>query len=114
MSGWRFDKVFSLTKYFHESTELNGSNYVKVPIRSSATLNFEIDDRFGFLCSVLAHLHPCKNSHPFECEIIHKKFFKLNNDGFDFTSGFKSNAVHRKNKLNRIPLNMDELVLFSK
>ena len=32
-SGWRFDKLNSMTVYFYKTGELNGSNYVKVPLR---------------------------------------------------------------------------------
>ena len=32
-SGWRFDKTNSMTIYFNKIGELNGSNYVKIPLR---------------------------------------------------------------------------------
>ena len=31
-SGWRFDKLNSLTVYFYKTGKLNGSNYVKIPL----------------------------------------------------------------------------------
>ena len=40
-SGWRFDKFYSITIYFYKTTEMNGSNYVKNPLRSNAILNIE-------------------------------------------------------------------------
>ena len=33
-SGWRFDKINSMTLYFNKTTEMVGSNYVKYPMRS--------------------------------------------------------------------------------
>ena len=42
-SGWTFDKVISLTIYFYKTQELNGSNYVKLPLRSNALLNIQND-----------------------------------------------------------------------
>ena len=44
-SGWIFDKVNSMTVYFHKTGELNGSNYVKIPLRSNAVLNIENNDK---------------------------------------------------------------------
>ena len=40
-SGWRFDKIISMTIYVYKTVELNGSNYVKIPLRSNANLNIE-------------------------------------------------------------------------
>ena len=63
-SGWRFDKINSMTIYFYKTIEMNGSNYVKIPLRSNAILNIENNDKYCFLWSILAYLHPCKNNHP--------------------------------------------------
>ena len=63
-SGWRFDKLYSMTIYFYKTTEMNGSNYVKIPLRSSAILNIENNDKHCFLWSILAYIHPCNNNHP--------------------------------------------------
>ena len=38
-SGWLFDKINSMTFRFYKIVELNGSNYVKIPLRSSALIN---------------------------------------------------------------------------
>ena len=35
-SGWRFGKINSMIKYFYKIDEMNGSNYVKTPLRSNA------------------------------------------------------------------------------
>ena len=40
-SGWRFDKINSMTMYFYQTGIKNGSNYVKIALRSNAILNIE-------------------------------------------------------------------------
>ena len=47
-SGWRFDKINSMTIYFFKSIEMNGSNYIKIPLRSNAILNVENNDKYCF------------------------------------------------------------------
>ena len=64
VSGWRFDKTNSMIIYFYKTGELNGSNYVKKPMRSNAILNIENNDKYCFLWSIIASLHPCSNNHP--------------------------------------------------
>ena len=44
-SGWRFDKINSMTIYFYKTGKINGSSYVKVPLRSNAILNIENNDK---------------------------------------------------------------------
>ena len=56
-SGWRFDKINSMTVYFYNTGELNGSKLVKTPLRSNAILNIENNDKFCFSWSILAYLH---------------------------------------------------------
>ena len=63
-SGWRFDKINSMTIYFYKTNEMNGSNYIKIRLRSNAILNIENNDKYCFLWSILAFLHPCNNIHP--------------------------------------------------
>ena len=43
-SGWRFDKINPMTVYFYKTGEMNGSNYVKIPLRSNSILNIENND----------------------------------------------------------------------
>ena len=57
-SGWSFGEIISMTIYFCKTSESNGSNYVKIYLRSSAILNFENEDKYCFLWSILAPLHP--------------------------------------------------------
>ena len=39
--GWRFDKIDSMTIYFYETGEMNGTSFVKIHLRSSAILNIQ-------------------------------------------------------------------------
>ena len=108
-SGWRFDKINSMTIYFYETNEMNGSNYVKVPLRSNAILNVENNDKYCFLWSILASLHPCNNNHPNRISNYKQYFNELNIQGFDFSNGFKCSDVHKLEKLNNLSINIFEL-----
>ena len=111
-SGWRFDKINSMTVYFYKITELNGSNYVKTPLRSNAILNIENNDKYCFLWSILAYLHPCINHHPGRVSNYKQYFNDLNIQDFDFTNGFKCNDVHKFNELNNLSVNIFELKFY--
>ena len=63
-SGWRFDKINSMTIYFYKTGERNSSNFVILPLRSNAVLNIENIDKFCFIWTILASLHLCNNNHP--------------------------------------------------
>ena len=63
-SGWIFDKISSMKISFYKTGELNGTSYVKIPLRSCAILNFQNSDKYCFIRSILASLHPCENDHP--------------------------------------------------
>ena len=108
-SGWRFDKINSMTVYFYETTEMNGLNYVKIPLRTNATLNIEKNDKYCFVWSILAWLHPCNNTHPNRVSNYRQYFNELNIQGFDFTNGFKCSDVHKINELNNLSVNIFEL-----
>ena len=108
-SGWRFDKINSMTIYFYETIEMNGLNYVKIPFRTNAILNIENNDKYCFLWSILAWLHPCNNNHPNRVSNYRQYFNELNIQGFDFTNGFKSSDVHKFNELNNLSVNIFEL-----
>ena len=108
-SGWRFDKLYSMTIYFYETTEMNGSNYIKIPLRSNAILNIENNDKHCFVWSILASLYPCTNNHPNRVSNYKQYFNELNIQDFDFTNGFKCHDVHRFNELNNLSVNIFEL-----
>ena len=50
--------------FFYKTGEINGSIYVKTPLRSKAILKNENNDRNFFIWSILASLHPCNDYHP--------------------------------------------------
>ena len=108
-SGWRFVKINSMTIYFYKTTEMNGSNYVKIPLRSNAILNIENNDKYCFLWSILAYLHPCNNNQPNRVSNYRQYFNELNIQDFDFTNGFKCSDVHKFNKLINLSVNIFEL-----
>ena len=45
-SGWIFEKTNSLRIRFYKTGELNGSSFVKIPLRSNALLNIKNDDSY--------------------------------------------------------------------
>ena len=108
-SGWRFDKINSMTVCFYKTNEMNGSNYVKIPLRSNAILNIKNNDKHCFLWSILASLHPCNNSHPNRVSNYKQYFNELNINGFDFTKGFRCSDVHKFIELNNLSVNIFEL-----
>ena len=108
-SGWRFDKVNSMTIYFYKTNEMNGSKYIKIPLRSNAILNNENNDKYCFLWSILASLYPCNNNHPNRVSNHRQNFNSLNIQDFDFTNGFKCSDVHKFNDLNNLSVNIFEL-----
>ena len=108
-SGWIFDKINSMKISFSKTGELNSSSYAKIPLRSSAILIIQNKHKYCFFWSILASLHPCENDHPNRVSNYNQYFNELNNDGFDFTNGFRCNDVHRFNELNNISVNLYEL-----
>ena len=109
-SGWRFCKIASMTIYFYKTVELNGSSYVKIPLRSAAILNIENNDKYCFLWSILAHLHPCENSHPNRVSNYRDYLNELKTDGLDFP--FKTSDVSKFEKMNNLAINIFELQFY--
>ena len=108
-SGWIFDKIISMKIWFYKTVELNGTSYVKIPLRSNAILNIQNNDKYCFIWSILASLHPCENTHPSRVNNYIQYFNELNFQSFDFTNGFKCSDVHRYNELNNLSVNIYEL-----
>ena len=108
-SGWIFDKINSMKISFHKTEELNGTSCVKIPLRSNAILNIQNNDKYCFIWSILAYLHPCENTHPSRVNNYLQYFNELNFQSFDFTNGFKCSDVHRFNELNNLSVNIYEL-----
>ena len=105
-SGWIFDKTISIEISFYKTGELNGSSNVKIPLRSSAILNIQNNDKDCFIWSFLASLHPCENDHPNRVSNYNQYFNEINIDGFDFTNGFKCIDVHRFSEINNLSINL--------
>ena len=108
-SGWNFDKINSMKILFYKTGNINGSSYVKIPLRSFAILNIKNNDKYCFLWSILASLHPCQNDHPNRVSNYLQYFNELNIGGFDFSLGFRCSDVHKFEKLNNLSLNIFEL-----
>ena len=94
---------------FYKTTELNGSSYVKIPLRSSAILNIQNNDKYCFIWSILASLYPCEITHPSRVNNFLQYFIELNFQSFDFTNGFKCNDIHKVNELNNVSVNIYDL-----
>ena len=62
--GWRLDESNSITIRFHETTDLNGSRYVKFPSRSSTIINIENHCNYCFPWSIFAGVHLSSKIHP--------------------------------------------------
>ena len=107
-SGWIFDKINSMEISFYKTTELNGTSYVKIPLRTSAILNIQNNDKLCFIWSILASLHPCQNDHPNRVNNYVQYFNELNFQNFDFTNGFKCSDVHKFIELNNLSVNIYE------
>ena len=111
-SGWIIDKTNSMKIRFYKPDELNGSCYVKNLLRSNAILNIQNSDKYCFLWSVLAYLHPCENSHPSRVRNCIQNFNEIKNEGFDFTNGFGCSVLQRFEKLNNLSINIFELKFY--
>ena len=94
---------------FNKTVELNGTFYVKSPLRSSAILNVQNNDKKCFIWSIVAGLHPCENDHSNRVSNYKQYFSDLNINDFDFTNGFKCSDMHRFEKLNNLSINIYEL-----
>ena len=108
-SGWIFDKINSMKVSFYKSTELNGTSYVKIPLRSDAILNIQNNDKYCFIWSISASLRTCENTHPSRVNIYSQYFNELNFQSFDFTNGSKCSDVHKFNELINLSVNIFEL-----
>ena len=94
---------------FYKTGELNGTSYAKIPLGSSAILNVQNNDKYCFIWSILASLHPCGNDHPHRVSNYKQYFNEINLNGFDFTNGFKCSDMHSFEKLNNLSKKIFEL-----
>ena len=79
---------------FYKTGELNESKYVEFIFRSNAIFYVENIDKFCFLWSILAYLHPCEISHPLGVKKYSQNFNELNNEGFHFSNGLRCSDAH--------------------
>ena len=63
-SAWIFDRINAMKIRFYKSGELNSFPYVKISLRSNALINIKNNDKYCFVWSILASLHPCEIDHP--------------------------------------------------
>ena len=75
-------------------------------------IKIKINDKYCFLWSILAHLHPCDTDHPNRVSIYKQYFNELNFYGFDFINGFMCNDVHKFGKPNNLSINIFDLSFF--
>ena len=108
-SGWIFDKIISMKTSFYKTTELDGTSYVKIPLRSNAILNVQNNDKYCFIWSILASLHPCEKNHPNRVNNYVQYFNELNFQNFDFTNSFICSDVHRFDEINSLSVNIYEI-----
>ena len=96
-------------KSFYKPGEVKGLSYVKIPLRTNALVIRKNDDKYCFIWSKLASLHPCNNDHPNRVS-NHKQYFnELNSNSFGFSDGFKCSDMHKFEKLNNLSIQMFEL-----
>ena len=88
---------------------MDGRYYVKLPLRSSATLGIKHDDKYCFLWSTPACLHLCKNYHPNRVWNYRQTFTEVSIEGFDFRNGFQCSDVQKFEKPNNLSINIFEL-----
>ena len=91
---------------------MNGSKYVKKPLRSSALVNNKNDDKYCFIWSVLASLHPCENGNPNRVSNYKQCLKELQISGFDFSKGSECSVMHKFEKLNNLSNNIFELNVY--
>ena len=73
-------------------------SHVKNSVRSNATLNIENNDKYCFLWSILAYLHPCNSNHSNRASNYRQFLKEISIKGFDFTNAFKCSGVHKFEK----------------
>ena len=107
--GWIFDKINSMKIRFYKTGELNSSSYVKIPLRSNALINLKNNDKYCFIWSILAGLHPCETDHPNKVSDYKQNFDEINFEGFNYTNGIRCSVVHKFEKLNKLSVDIYEL-----
>ena len=94
---------------FYISGELNGSSYVRIPLRRFALVNIENGDKFCLIWSILASLLPCENGNCNRVSNCKQNFSDLKISGFGFSNGFECSDLHKFEKLSILSINIFEL-----
>ena len=97
---------------FYKTGELNGSSYVKISLTSNVLMNNKNIDKYCFIWSILASVHPCENDHPIRVSNYKQYFFELNFQSFDFTNDFKCSDVHKFNDIKKLSVNTFEIYFY--
>ena len=92
--GWIFDKTNSMKIRFYKISEIIGSSYVKIPLRSNALINNKNNDKYCFIWSILDSLHPCHIDLSIRVSNYRQYFNELIIEDFGFSDGFKCSDVH--------------------
>ena len=111
-SGWRFDKNNSMTWCFNKTVEVNGRSYTEIPLRTTAILRIENDDKYCFIWSILATVHRCNNNHPNRVSNYRQYFDEIKTKRLDFTNGFKCSDVHIFNETNNSSVGIFEITFY--
>ena len=88
---------------------MNGTSYIKIPLRTSGILNVQNNDKYCFIWSNLASFYPCESNYPNRVTNYIQYFNELIFQNFDFTNGFKCSDVHKFNELNNLSVSIYEL-----
>ena len=108
--GRRFDEVNSMTLSFYKTTRINGSYYVKNPVRSSTISTIENDDKYYFLWSILASVHSSKIIILIEYQVKDYFFDQSTYQNFDFSDRFNCSDFHINEKKNNLSIKSSEIV----
>ena len=111
-AGLSYQRINSMSISFYKSGEMNGSSYVKIPLRPNALVNIRNDDKCCFIWSILASLHPFNEDHLNVVSNYKQYFRELNIQGFDFSNGFKCSDMHKFEKTTNFSNNIFELNFF--
>ena len=91
---------------------MDGASYVEIPLRSSVILNIRNNDKYCFIWSIFARLHPCESTHPSIVNSFLQYSNELNFQSFDISNGFKCSDVHGFNDRNNLSVNIFELKFY--
>ena len=98
-SGWNIQGISQIKIYFHKTNAINGMTYVEFPLRTNAILKIQNNERYCFLWSILASVHPV-NKDPQRVSKYMPYKNELNITDIDFSNGMRITDIDRFEKLN--------------